>query len=229
MGERTLGLVVPRLVHRQRDEDANRQVRLDLEPGGDLVEDPLEDELRLVALLELVEGERRPVRGEGGIGPPIEGDERRLGLGGRAEGIVRPVESAERLREPTEELRPERRARIHLEQLGVPISCGLPLSGGESQVGLESGPGRSVILEEASGRDVESLGQVVERCHRRLDEPVLKGADVRLRVAAVGESRLREPGLEPLRADAGADATGQGPVQVGPRGRARRLRCLHYF
>jgi hypothetical protein len=99
-----------------------------------------------------------------------------------------------RLGEAEQELSAGRGVGVPVEKgrVEVPGACRIPR--GEPSIGLDSEPADLGVGEQHRGRRAEPLGDEAEGGDRRLDESVLEGADVRLRVARPGHLPLGEPG-----------------------------------
>ena len=163
-----------------------------------------------VVLLDLCGGQ--PVFGPGPVGFATQGGERLHCLTGRADGLGRAVEATVRLGDACQQIRPCASFLGLLEQAIVAVEGGLPVPGGESEVGLEARPRAARIRKHLRGGLAEARRQVVEGRHRRLGNAVLECADVGLRVALAGKLLLRQPGGESGLAQPLADRVRQRTV-----------------
>ena len=118
-----------------------------------------------------------------------------------ADRVERPTEAVRRLGHPQLAQPPADALGIRVEDHLEPIERGLPVTGGQPELGVEALPVRVGVGEERLRNGPEPAGKESQGGHRRLDQPVLEGADVGLRVArlgqlALGQARSRPGGLQ---------------------------------
>jgi hypothetical protein len=193
--------------------DVRSRNRRDLQPRTFRPEELEEDApgLRRVVLLVLSGGQ--PIPGPGRVRGSTECVERLRRLGGGPNRVGTAAKAAEGLGSAAHQLGalPTILAGF-VEQAVVLIERLLEPAGCEQQVGLQAAHRRSLLRDEVRHRYAEALREEREGRHRRLRQAALEGADVRGRIAAVGNLRLGHAGADARLADPIAHASGDMAV-----------------
>ena len=120
-----------------------------------------------------------------------------VGLGGDPHRLGWPSQPAECLGQAEENLPALRGRRIRVENGPEGVLRRGPVARRQPELGLHPGPAAVGIGEKVARRRPEPDGEESQGGHRRLDQAVLEGADVGLRVAPFRHLALGQSGAKP--------------------------------
>jgi hypothetical protein len=163
--------------------------------------------------VELAAGE--PITRLPSLGHKTAPGEQLTGLARDADRLQPATKSECRLAETQQDASPLRALRRLVEKCAVAVRRGLPIAGGEAEFGVQARPARVRLREQLARRRTEPDRQKSKGGHRRLDESVLQGADVCLRVAPVGDLLLGQSGRLAGSPELCPDLPSQIPVLQG--------------
>ena len=212
-GDRGPRLTAVRHDRCEGDQDADPQLRVRL--GSELGEELLVEHPGPSRVVGRVVAGREPVRRPARLRGPVCGDEELPCLCREPDHLPALPEPVGRLGEAQERETAPGALDLRLEDRPEAIGGGLPVAGGEPELGVDPLPLRVRVGEEGLRRGPEAPCQVAKGRERRLDQALLERADVGLRIARLGELPLGHPRLRPGCLQPRPDLSCEVPILLG--------------